>query len=73
MTPPEIHRVTTLDLKVRPVTWPVAAEPFGMWVLEDDFADGRPALDKAGVRLVDDVSLFTLATAPGEMMVVRIL
>src|SRR5580704_10443121 len=25
MTPPEIHRVTTLDLKVRPFDWPFAA------------------------------------------------
>jgi len=46
--------------------WPVAAEPFAMWVLEDDFADGRPPLDKAGVRLVDDV-------APYEAMKLRLL
>jgi mannitol 2-dehydrogenase len=46
--------------------WPVAAEPFAMWVLQDDFADGRPALDKAGVRLVDDVS-------PYEAMKLRLL
>lgn len=46
--------------------WPVAAEPFAMWVLEDDFADGRPPLDKAGVRLVDDVS-------PYEAMKLRLL
>jgi mannitol 2-dehydrogenase len=46
--------------------WPVAAEPFAMWVLEDDFADGRPPLDEAGVRLVDDVS-------PYEAMKLRLL
>lgn len=46
--------------------WPVAAEPFAMWVLEDDFANGRPPLDKAGVRLVDDV-------APYEAMKLRLL
>ncbi len=46
--------------------WPVAAEPFAMWVLEDDFSDGRPALDKAGVQLVDDVS-------PYEAMKLRLL
>jgi mannitol 2-dehydrogenase len=46
--------------------WPVAAEPFAMWVLEDDFTDGRPALDQAGVRLVDDVS-------PYEKMKLRLL
>lgn len=46
--------------------WPVATEPFAMWVLEDDFADGRPPLDLAGVRLVDDVS-------PYEAMKLRLL
>lgn len=46
--------------------WPVAAEPFAMWVLQDDFADGRPALERAGVRLVDDV-------APYEKMKLRLL
>lgn len=46
--------------------WPVAAEPFAMWVLEDDFGDGRPPLDEAGVQLVDDV-------APYEAMKLRIL
>jgi mannitol 2-dehydrogenase len=46
--------------------WPVAAEPFAMWVLEDDFSDGRPALDQAGVQLVDDVS-------PYEAMKLRLL
>lgn len=46
--------------------WPVVAEPFAMWVLEDDFADGRPPLDKAGVQLVDDVS-------PYEAMKLRLL
>ncbi|ANR91219.1 mannitol dehydrogenase family protein [Mycobacterium avium] len=45
---------------------PVVAEPFAMWVLEDDFADGRPPLDKAGVRLVDDV-------APYEAIKLRLL
>lgn len=46
--------------------WPVVAEPFTAWVLEDDFADGRPPLDKAGVLLVDDV-------APYELMKLRLL
>src|ERR1700743_360983 len=34
--------------------WPVVAEPFTAWVLEDDFADGRPPLDKRGVLVGDD-------------------
>jgi mannitol 2-dehydrogenase len=46
--------------------WPVVAEPFTAWVLEDDFADGRPPLDRAGVLLVDDV-------APYELMKLRLL
>ncbi len=46
--------------------WPVAGEPFAMWVLEDDFSDGRPPLEAAGVRLVDDVS-------PYEKMKLRLL
>ena len=29
--------------------WPVVAEPFTSWVLEDDFSDGRPPLEEVGV------------------------
>lgn len=46
--------------------WPVVAEPFTAWVLEDKFADGRPPLERAGVLLVDDV-------APYELMKLRLL
>ncbi|MDI3314903.1 MAG: mannitol dehydrogenase family protein [Mycobacterium sp.] len=46
--------------------WPVVAEPFTAWVLEDDFADGRPPLQQAGVLLVDDVG-------PYELMKLRLL
>ncbi|MGV9945425.1 mannitol dehydrogenase family protein [Rhodococcus aetherivorans] len=46
--------------------WPVVAEPFTSWVLEDDFSCGRPAFDEAGVQLVDDV-------APYELMKLRLL
>src|SRR5882757_471216 len=46
--------------------WPVAAEPFTSWVLEDDFSDGRPPLEEAGVLLVDDVT-------PYELMKLRLL
>lgn len=35
---------------------PLVAEDFTQWVIEDDFAQGRPALEKAGVQFVDDVS-----------------
>ena len=46
--------------------WPVVTEPYLEWALEDDFADGRPALDRVGVRIVDDVT-------PYELMKLRLL
>jgi mannitol 2-dehydrogenase len=46
--------------------WPVVAEPFTAWVLEDKFADGRPPFEQAGVLMVDDV-------APYELMKLRLL
>ncbi|GAB4347750.1 MAG: mannitol dehydrogenase family protein [Oricola sp.] len=45
---------------------PVVCEPFRQWVLEDDFPQGRPALETVGVEFVDDV-------APYELMKLRIL
>ena len=46
--------------------WPVVCEPFTQWVLEDDFALGRPPLQDAGVQLADDVH-------PYELMKLRLL
>lgn len=46
--------------------WPVAAEPFSQWVIEDDFCAGRPAWDSVGAELVGDV-------APYEFMKLRLL
>lgn len=46
--------------------WPVVCEPFTQWVLEDRFTVGRPPLEQAGVRLVDDVT-------PYELMKLRLL
>jgi mannitol 2-dehydrogenase len=63
-TPQVIERLDS-EYGVRDA-WPVAAEPFAMWVLEDDFAAGRPPLEEAGVQLVDDVS-------PYEAMKLRLL
>jgi mannitol 2-dehydrogenase len=40
--------------------WPVLCEPFTQWVLEDNFSDGRPPLEDAGVRIVSDVEPFEL-------------
>jgi fructuronate reductase len=45
---------------------PVVHEPFKQWVIEDDFAVGRPAWERAGAQLVDDV-------APFEAMKLRLL
>jgi mannitol 2-dehydrogenase len=35
--------------------WPVVAESFRQWVVEDTFASGRPALEKVGVMFTDRV------------------
>jgi fructuronate reductase len=40
---------------------PVPCEPFRQWVIEDRFPLGRPAWDKVGAQLVDDVTPFELA------------
>lgn len=45
---------------------PVTCEPFIQWVLEDDFADSRPALEQAGVQFVEEI-------APYEKVKLRLL
>jgi mannitol 2-dehydrogenase len=37
---------------------PVVTEPFRQWVLEDNFAAGRPALEKADVQFSSEVDLY---------------
>jgi fructuronate reductase len=37
---------------------PVPAEPFSMWVLEDDFAAGRPAWEAGGATFSDEVAAY---------------
>lgn len=46
--------------------WPVVAEPFAQWALEDAFTDGRPAFEEVGVQVVPDVE-------PYELMKLRLL
>ncbi|MGY1705985.1 mannitol dehydrogenase family protein [Geodermatophilus sp. SYSU D00697] len=46
--------------------WPVVAEPYLQWVLEDRFSDARPPLEEVGVQLVEDVR-------PYELMKLRLL
>ena len=47
-------------------SWPVVAEPFFQWVLEDSFVAGRPPVERAGVQVVEDVE-------PYELMKLRLL
>lgn len=46
--------------------WPVVAEPYFRWVIEDHFPHGRPKLEASGVEFVDDVE-------PYEHMKLRML
>ncbi|MBA4788793.1 MAG: mannitol dehydrogenase family protein [Rhizobiales bacterium] len=46
--------------------WPVMAEPFSQWVVEDHFPAGRPPFEAVGVEMVRDV-------APFEHMKLRLL
>ncbi|MCE8002748.1 mannitol dehydrogenase family protein [Billgrantia ethanolica] len=46
--------------------WPVVCEPFTQWVLEDHFICGRPAFERVGVQVVEDVE-------PYELMKLRLL
>ncbi|KAJ2982688.1 hypothetical protein NQ176_g1216 [Zarea fungicola] len=36
-------------------SWPVVAEPFTQWVVEDAFVGGRPEFEKVGVQVVRNV------------------
>lgn len=46
--------------------WPVVCEPFIQWVIEDNFSNGRPSLEKLGVQFVSDVT-------PYEKMKIQLL
>jgi len=46
--------------------WCVVCEPFIQWVVEDNFSNGRPPLEKLGVQFVPDVT-------PYEKMKIRLL
>jgi mannitol 2-dehydrogenase len=65
VTTPDVIAVLESEFGVQD-QWPVAAEPFTSWVLEEDFSDGRPPLEEADVLLVDDVT-------PYELMKLRLL
>lgn len=40
--------------------WPVITEPYSQWVIEDEFANGRPPLDEVGVHFAADVRPYSL-------------
>ena len=46
--------------------WPVVAEPFRQWVVEDTFSSGRPQWERVGAELISDV-------LPYELMKIRLL
>ena len=46
--------------------WPVSAEPFTQWIIEENFAGERPDFDRVGAVFVDDI-------APFEIMKLRYL
>lgn len=46
--------------------WPVVCEPYRQWVLQDNFPTGRPAWERVGAQLADDVE-------PYEHMKLRLL
>ncbi len=46
--------------------WPVVAEHYGQWIVEDKFVDGRPRWEDVGVMFVPDVK-------PYEYMKLRLL
>ncbi len=63
-TPADISYLDTeLGLKDE---WPVTCEPFIQWVIEDNFAAGRPAWESVGVQFAPDVT-------PYEKMKIRLL
>ncbi len=65
VTTEEDRRMVAEEFGVRDA-WPVVAEPFFQWVLEDSFTAGRPPFERAGVQVVDDVE-------PYELMKLRLL
>jgi mannitol 2-dehydrogenase len=65
VTSPEVIDSLATDFGVED-QWPVAAEPFTSWVLEDSFSSGRPPLEDVDVLIVDDVT-------PYELMKLRLL
>jgi fructuronate reductase len=56
----DAYRATAYELLKVHDQSPVPAEPFTMWVMEDRFAAGRPAWERAGAVFSDDVEAYEL-------------
>lgn len=54
-------RATVARITGHEDAWPVPGEAFRQWVIEDRFSAGRPAWEKVGASLVDDVIPYELA------------
>ncbi|CAM9230963.1 unnamed protein product, partial [Laminaria digitata] len=65
MTEVEHIELVARDYMVKD-SWPVIAEDFSQWVVEDNFCNGMPAWDKVGALVVKDVK-------PYEFMKLRLL
>ncbi|TRW82064.1 mannitol dehydrogenase family protein [Mycolicibacterium sp. 018/SC-01/001] len=65
VTTPDVINTVSTEFGVDD-EWPVIAEPFTAWVLEDAFSDGRPPWENVDVLMVDDVT-------PYELMKLRLL
>ena len=65
VTTDEVRRILADDYNIDD-KWPVVCEGYIQWVLEDNFAAGRPALETVGVQMVKEVE-------PYEKMKVRLL
>ena len=68
ITPVTTPEVTSYLKNTHQITdeWCVVCEPFIQWVVEDNFSNGRPPLEKLGVQFVPDVT-------PYEKMKIRLL
>ena len=54
-------------------TWPVAAEDYIQWVIEDEFPLGRPAWEKAAPIGAESAALLVADVVPYELMKLRLL
>ena len=59
-TTTELDRAMVRDTFGVEDSWPVMAEPFRQWVLEDQFCDSRPPWELVGVQLAEDVTPFEI-------------